>query len=70
MQSGSRSGDGTAFLRVDGLVAVAIGAGVVAIDIGRQRNVSDLFDQGEEIIDGGETDVTFAKGAARENLGS
>ncbi len=40
----SRSGDGPADACIDGLVAIAIRSDVIALDIGRQRHVSQRID--------------------------
>ena len=42
VQSGSRRRDRPAFLRIDGLIAVTIGGGVVANDVRRKRNVTEV----------------------------
>ena len=68
-KSGGGSGDGSALAGVDGLVALAVGGRIVAGDVGRQRDVADLFDAGEEVVDGGEADVALAEFAAGDDLG-
>ena len=66
--SGGR-GDGSALAGVDGLVAVAIGGGIGAGDVGRERDMADLLDAGEEVVDRTEADVALAKFAAGDDLG-
>jgi hypothetical protein len=58
------SGDGASLLGEDGLVAFAVGVGVVALDVGRERHVADLIEDGEEIGDWGEAEGAFAEFAA------
>ena len=69
VESSGRSGDRTGFAGVHGLVAVVILGRVRACDVGRQRNVSDVFDASEKVIDRGEADLTLAKFCTRDNFG-
>ena len=56
-------------LREDGLVAVAVVSGVVAVDVGRQRHVADAFEDGVEVWRGGEAQGAFAELAGGEDFG-
>lgn len=69
VESGGGSGDGSALAGVDGLIALAVGGGIWPGDVGRERDVSDLFDLGEEILGGGKANVAFAEFTARDDLG-
>ena len=73
VQSGGRRGHrschGPRRLGVDGLVAIAVGCPVVAVDIRGKGHVSDALDAGKEIRDGSESDAAFPKTAALGDLG-
>ncbi len=76
METGGGRGDGAAGLRVDSLIAIAIGGGIGARDVGRERNVADavedvvkLGDRAGAVIDRRKTDVAFAEGSAGDDLG-
>ncbi len=73
VQSGCGRGDGTALIGKDGLIALAIGIGVVAMDVGRQRDVADLVEHGEEVIcrvrEWRELEKTLAELAALDDFG-
>jgi hypothetical protein len=49
VKAGSRSSDRSSFASIDGLVAVAVGGGIIASNVGRQWDVADLFNKREEI---------------------
>ena len=51
VQAGGGRGYGAALVGEDGLIAVAIGVGVVAMDVGRQWDVADAVEHGEEVVD-------------------
>jgi hypothetical protein len=70
MQSRGGGGDGAALLRVDRLIALAIGGGILAGDVGRQWDVTDLLDEGEEVVDRRKTYLALAKGAPSDHLGT
>ena len=55
--------------RVDGLVAVAVFRFVVAVDVGRERHVADLFEDGLEVGHGGEAEGAFAELSGGEDFG-
>lgn len=69
VKTGGGCGDGSALAGVYGLIAVAIGAGIGAGDVGRKRDVADCFHASEEVVHRGETDVALAKLAAGDDLG-
>jgi hypothetical protein len=69
VQSGSRRRDRPAFLRIDSLIAVTIGGGVVANDVRRKRNVTEFLDCSEEIRHWSEANATLAEFAAGNDLG-
>jgi len=69
VQSGGRRRDRTAFLRIDSLIAITIGGGVVAIDVRRKRNVTEFLDCSEEIWYRSEANATLAEFAAGNDLG-
>ena len=66
-------GNGTAFAGKDRLIAVAIGTGVLAMDIRRKRGVADPVEHGEEVIcralDWSELEQTLAELATLEDFG-
>ncbi len=69
MQAGGWSGDGSAFVRIDGLIALAVGGGIFPRDVGREGDMSDALEDGEEIFRRNESDVTFPEGSAGDYLG-
>jgi hypothetical protein len=69
VQAGGGRGDGAAFAGEDRLVALAVGGGIVAADVGRQRDVADAVERGEKIIDRLETQQALAELAALQHLG-
>ena len=69
METGGGGGDGPALAGVDGLVAVAITGGIGAGDVGRERDMADLLDAGEEVVCRSEVEVALAKFAAGDDLG-
>src|ERR1035437_515939 len=56
-------------LRVDGLVALAVGRPVVAVDVRGKGHVSDALDAGMKVWDRGDSDVAFPKTGALGDLG-
>ena len=70
MQPGGRSGDRAQRLGIDRLVLLAIERRVRAIDVWRQRNVSDALEHAEEIGDRIEAEMALAEFAAGDDLGS
>src|SRR5277367_4266368 len=62
MQSCRRRSDGASFTGKDGLVAFAVCGPVFPADVRRQRNVTELFDEAEEIGNSIEADGAFAVG--------
>jgi hypothetical protein len=62
-------GDGAAFAGEDRLVALAVGGSIVAADVGRQRDVADTVERGEEVIDRLETKQTLAELASLQHFG-
>jgi hypothetical protein len=69
VQSRGRRRDRTAFLRVDRLIAVAIGGGIIAIDVRRKRNMPEFADYCEKIIHWREADTALTEFTPRNNLG-
>ncbi len=69
VEAGGGGGNRSALPGVDGLIAIAIGRGIGAVDVGRQRDVADSFYAGKEIIDGREADLALTKFAAGDDLG-
>src|SRR3974390_452276 len=65
MKSGSRSSDRSALAGVDRLVAISVGGGIIAGNVGRQRDVAYLFNECEEI---GEVLPGFARSDSRGRL--
>jgi len=64
-----RSGHGTTFASVDGLIAVAVGGRIGAGNVGRERDVADAFHASEEILCRREADVALAEFAASDDPG-
>lgn len=69
MEAGGGGGDGSALVGVHGLVAVAIGGGIGARDVGWKRDVADFLYAGEEVIDRSKADMALAKLSAGDDLG-
>jgi hypothetical protein len=69
VEAGGGGGDGSALAGVDGLIAVAIGGGVGAGDVGRERDVADFFHASEEVAHRSEADAALAEFAAGDDLG-
>jgi hypothetical protein len=69
MESGGGSGHRSALACVDGLVALAVGGGIGARDVGWKRDVADGFHFAEEIVGGRETNVAFPEIAASDDFG-
>src|SRR5581483_5557643 len=68
MESGSRSGNGAAFPGVDSLIAGMVHRGIGTRDVGRERDVANLFHPGEEVVDFGEADAALAEVSAGNNF--
>src|ERR1700733_8054476 len=65
-----RGGCGAAgLLGEDGLVAVAVFGVVVAVDVGRERHVSDFVEDSVEVGGGGEAECAFAELSGGEDFG-
>lgn len=69
VEAGGGGGDGSAFARIDGLVAVVIGRRIEARNVRRQRDMPDFIDASEEVVHFSEADVALAKFAAVDYLG-
>jgi len=69
VQARSGGRDGTALAGKDGLIAVAVGAGVVTTDVGRQRHVSDRVEDREEVANRREFEQAFTEWAALKDFG-
>src|SRR6516165_9629760 len=54
---------------IDGLVALAVRCEVIPMNVGRQRHVTDLVENGKEIIDWSEFEEPVAELAALQDLG-
>ena len=61
-------GHRSAFLCINGLVALPVPRSVRAVDVRRQRNVADALDQGKEVGNHRETDRPFSKSPAVQHL--
>lgn len=61
VEAGGRGGNRSTLLRVDRLIAFAVAKGIITVDVGRERNVSDLVDAGEKIIDGIKADAALSE---------
>ena len=70
VKTGGGGGDGSALMGVDGLVAFAVSGGIFAGDVGRKRDVSDLVDAGEKIVDGVEADAALSERSAGDDFGA
>lgn len=82
MKTGGGSGDRSALAGIDGLIAVAVGGGILAGNIGWEGDVADALDDGKEVVEGlagfarlsphvrgSETDVALAEVSARDDFG-
>ena len=69
VEAGGGGGGGAGFVGEDGLVAVAVFGGVVAVDVGRQRHVADAVEDSAEVVGGGEAQSAFAELAGGEDFG-
>lgn len=70
VQTGGGSGDGTSLAREYGLVALAIGVRILAVDIGRQRDVANCFNCCEKVRHGLEAKRTLAELVVRCDFGT
>jgi len=61
-------GDGAAFAGEDRLIALAVGGSIVAADVGRQRDVADTVERGEEVIDRLEAQQALTELAALQHF--
>ena len=68
VQACGGSSYGTSFSREDSLIAFAVSSGIVAVDVGRQRHMTDLLQDAEEIIDRGEFEKPVPVLAALQNF--
>src|SRR5579872_3776081 len=69
VKAGGRGGDRSTLASIDGLIALAIGGGIFAGDVGREGDVSDLVDTNDTIIDGIKADAALSERAAGDDLG-
>ena len=69
MQPGGGRGHRSALAGEDRLVAFAVGGGVGALDVGRQRDVADLLELGEQIARARKAQGALAEFPARHDLG-
>ena len=69
VQAGGGRGYGSAFARVNGLVALAIILLIAAVNVGRQRDVADAIEGSVEIVDRLEAEEAVAVLAAFEDFG-
>ena len=73
VQAGGGRGGGASFTGVDSLVALAVfrrvGLGLVAVDVGRQRQVADALERCVEVERGGEAKGALAELACCKNFG-
>src|SRR2546425_11382821 len=69
MQTRSRSGAVAAPAGKDRLVAFAVSGFILAGDVGRQRNVAQALDGGQQVFNSGETKLPQAVFAAANHLG-
>src|SRR5271165_3246795 len=69
VQARGRSSDRTAWLGVNGLILLAIGRRVGAVDVRRQRDVPNPLQHAEEIVNRMETEMALAERAAPDDLG-
>ncbi len=69
VKAGGGSGDGAARIGIDGLITIAVTRRIGAGDVGRERDVADAIEGGEEICDRLEADAALAKFCARQNFG-
>src|SRR5271165_6862444 len=69
VQTRSRCGDRAEWLGINGLILLAIGRRVRAIDVRRQRDVPNPLQHAEEIVNRIEAEMALAKRAAPNDLG-
>jgi hypothetical protein len=72
MQAGGRGCYRSRRLGIDGLIAFAIAGRIGAGDVGRERDVADAIESGEEVVhglNGLEADMAFAELGAGQDLG-
>jgi hypothetical protein len=69
VQAGGGRGYGTAFMGVDGLVALVVRPLVVAADVGRKRDVADAVEDGIEIVDRVEAEEARTEVVALQDFG-
>ena len=68
VKPGGRRRDGASFAGEDGLVALAVGGRIGALDVGRQGHVADALEGGVEIPIAVKADGAFAEFRARDDL--
>src|SRR5271166_6538939 len=66
VQARGRSSDRTAWLGVNGLILLAIGRRVGAVDVRRQRDVPNSFQHAEDIVNQMDTQMALAERSNRE----
>jgi hypothetical protein len=69
VQACCRRGDGTSVAGKDGLIAVAIGIGVVTMDVRRQWRVANRVEHSEEVVNRSEFKKALAELATLEDFG-
>lgn len=72
MKACGRSGDRSALLGVDGLIAFAIAGRIRTGDVGRERDVADAIEGGEEVVhalNGLKADAALAEFGAGQDIG-
>jgi hypothetical protein len=69
VQTGSGRRYRSPLLGEDGLVSLTISVLVIAMNIGRQRHVSDAIENGEEIVDRGELEQPVAELSTLKDFG-
>src|SRR5208337_3894179 len=69
VQARSRRGDRTEWLGVNGLILLAIGRRIRAVDVRRQRDVPNPFQHAEEIANWIEAQMALAERAPPDDLG-
>ena len=69
MKARGGSGDRSAFAGVDGLIAFAVGGRIGARDVGRERDVSQLFEDAEKVFHGLKADAALAEPGAGDHFG-
>jgi hypothetical protein len=68
VESGGRRGDGTVLAGIDGLVAIAVGGRIGALDVGREGDVAEALEGGIEIRVAVKPDGALAELAPGNNL--